>query len=183
MSGAELMVDIETLGTTDDAVILSIGSVIFDPDTGDIIAEFYTNVDPASQPRRRISPDTIMWWMKNSDEARAAVTEPGALLVDALAAWERWLSRWNNHEEPLLIWAKSPSFDVAILRHAAMDVLGRFPFGFRQERDVRTVEDALKRFVDDYQVVEPGHHALDDAKSQVGTVCDFYFHLLTGMVK
>lgn len=36
-----IMIDIETLSTAKNAVVLSIGAVFFNPKTGDILAEFY----------------------------------------------------------------------------------------------------------------------------------------------
>ena len=39
-----LMIDIETLGTNSNAVVVSIGAVLFDPYTGDTCGEFYHKV-------------------------------------------------------------------------------------------------------------------------------------------
>jgi hypothetical protein len=175
MRDPEIMVDIETLGTDHNAVILSIGSVVFDADTGATIADFYLNVDAESQPNRCIDPATVMWWLRKSEEARSALNGNQFDIGHALQSWLTWFSQWRLPGRPeLLLWSKSPSFDVAILRHAAKQEKVPFPFKYSQERDVRTAEAALERFLTDYRAPKPEHHALDDAKGQVETVINFY---------
>lgn len=64
---SDIMVDLETLGTTADAVILSIGAVKFDLVSGQIDDEgFYASISVESSlnRKRRISEDTLLWWFK-----------------------------------------------------------------------------------------------------------------------
>ncbi|NQW82286.1 MAG: 3'-5' exoribonuclease, partial [Polaromonas sp.] len=63
------MVDLETLGTVADAVILSIGAVKFDLDSDAIDDDgFYASISIESNQEtgRRIQEDTLIWWMGQS---------------------------------------------------------------------------------------------------------------------
>ncbi len=58
------MIDLETLGTRPDGVILSVGGVKFDPNGSKIIDEFYykLDVDEQTERGRSIDESTIEWW-------------------------------------------------------------------------------------------------------------------------
>ena len=74
---SRIMVDLETLGTAPGSVILSIGAVRFDVEKG-LLDEFYVNIDVESSQRLglTIDGDTVMWWLKQSDAARAKCRTP-----------------------------------------------------------------------------------------------------------
>ena len=57
------MVDLETLATTPDAAILTIGACKFDPRGNNITDQYYERIDLDSQ-NRRIDENTIEWWSK-----------------------------------------------------------------------------------------------------------------------
>jgi len=69
-----IMIDFETLSLKPNAVLLALGAVAFDADTGVLLEQFYVNIDPRIQPGRDISASTALWWMKQSDEARQRLT-------------------------------------------------------------------------------------------------------------
>jgi hypothetical protein len=85
-----LMVDIETMGKKPTAPIVSIGAVFFNLHTGVLGKEFYSVVSlKSSMANGAIAePDTILWWLKQSAEARAAICESdeddGLEIVDVL---------------------------------------------------------------------------------------------------
>ena len=78
------MLDIEALGSKPGSVILSIGAVKFAG--GKILHEFYRRIDPQSciDAGLKIDVDTVMWWMKQSKEARDALGTGTMPLTDAL---------------------------------------------------------------------------------------------------
>ncbi|MDU7382496.1 MAG: 3'-5' exonuclease, partial [Enterobacteriaceae bacterium] len=82
-----LMVDLETMGSNPEAPIIAIGAVFFDPGTGKTGPELYQIVSLESAMEFGAKPDaaTIIWWMKQSAEARAAITGGDAIsLMDAI---------------------------------------------------------------------------------------------------
>ena len=67
-----VMLDTETLGTTADAVIMSIGAVKFDLDSTAISdGGFYASITVESNLSlgRRIQEDTLIWWMNQGADA------------------------------------------------------------------------------------------------------------------
>jgi len=77
MKHRDMMIDIETLGKTPDATVLTIAGVTFDR-MGDysMIADprdldyFHCRVEVENQ-NRQIDDDTVQWWSKQSEEAKA----------------------------------------------------------------------------------------------------------------
>lgn len=70
-----LMIDLETMGTKPNAPVVAIGAVFFDPLSGELGPEYYTAVNLASAMEQGAVPDgdTIIWWLKQSPEARSAI--------------------------------------------------------------------------------------------------------------
>src|SRR5680860_1209460 len=112
-----VMIDLETLATTADAVILSIGAVRFDLETGDVGQDyFYRSISIESNlgTGRRISESTLKWWMKQSAEAQQVFhDEEKHCLLAALLDLRRW---FNGTES--IVWSNGADFDLPILTHA-----------------------------------------------------------------
>ncbi|HHE8470041.1 TPA: 3'-5' exoribonuclease, partial [Klebsiella pneumoniae] len=70
-----VMVDLETMGKKYNAPIVAIGAVVFDPATGSIGESFYKVVCLESSVNwgAVIDPSTVIWWLKQSSEARSAI--------------------------------------------------------------------------------------------------------------
>ena len=70
-----VMVDLETMGKKHNAPIVAIGAVVFDPATGSIGESFYKVVCLESSVNwgAVIDPSTVIWWLKQSSEARSAI--------------------------------------------------------------------------------------------------------------
>ncbi|POO54357.1 hypothetical protein CPJ18_02345 [Agrobacterium rosae] len=62
----DLMIDIETLGTAPGSVILSVGAVTFNAETGEFGEGFYAAVEPQSAVDMGLTIDvsTLKWWME-----------------------------------------------------------------------------------------------------------------------
>src|SRR6478609_5266295 len=89
-----VMIDLETLGTSADAVWLSIAAIQFDPHTGEIGARFNANVDLASAQKagRTISADTLKWWLKQRPEILFKMLDlhEGGDLTQVLSVFRSW---------------------------------------------------------------------------------------------
>ncbi len=161
-----VMIDIETLGRTPRAAILSIGAVGMD-DAFTEFADFYIAVDPAQSHGGEydIDAETVAWWAQQSDEARAVFTDPERVhIAQALSAMESWL---QHVPRPRKVWAKPPRFDVAILEHAYRAEIRRPWWDHRDVLDLRTLiylrdpDGLLRPLVDGVK-----HNALSDARQQ-----------------
>ena len=160
------MVDLETLGTTADAVIMSIGAVRFDPDTDALDMEnaFYASVSIESNhegARRHISEDTLLWWLKQSPQAQAVFHEPKDTLRSALESLSDWISTDDNH-----MWSNGADFDLPMLAHAYKQFGQEPPWKFWNNRCYRTMKGMP--FAKRAGKIEVGvkHNAVTDAYNQ-----------------
>lgn len=171
----DIMIDVETLGTAPGSVILSIGAVEFNIETGQVSGggELYAPIDATSAQNAGLSIDaaTVCWWSQQSDEARRVMSEDsGAMpLLRALAMLSNFVSgdTWSVGDR---VWSKGPSFDMSMLE-AAYRVCGTpAPWSHRQHRDVRTILDLATSTgwespaATDARSV--AHNALSDARDQ-----------------
>lgn len=137
------MVDLETMDNVGTSAIVSIGAVQCNLTTGEIGDTFYRVVDLVGQIEagRTINPDTLYWWLGQSEGARGALTVPGKLLLahmlDEFNAWLLALS--NNTPGHLRLWGNGASFDNAILRNAYRSYHQDLCIPFWQDRDMRTI--------------------------------------------
>lgn len=176
-----VMVDLETLGTGNDAHILSIGAVKFDK-TG-ILNKFHTGVelDSCKEAGREITASTVAWWLDLTCTTPAAWLAwkklDKAPLWNALDGFSQWCATKVEfgelgfkksgvpvQPEPPALWGNGASFDNVILR-SAFDACGlKFPVPFHLDRCYRT----LKAMAPEIKLERTGihHSAVDDAESQ-----------------
>lgn len=159
----EIMVDIETLSSEPNALMVSLGAVTRDS-KGNLI-KFEAVVSPNHYSNKLdISHDTIMWWLKQSEEARASITRPGKSLVEVCAGFNQWLRQVTPTGAKPRLWGNGATFDNVILR-ANYKVAGMTPaWGFREDACYRT----LKNLFPDTPWTPPAvaHSAISDAEAQ-----------------
>jgi len=162
------MVDLETLATTPDAHILSIGAV----DMSNHDNTFYCTVEGTNQ-NRTTNFGTIKWWLKQSPEAIASATNSNNALElpDMLADLTAFIVE-HKLTHP---WANGSCFDIIILENAYRQHNMEIPWKFWNVRDVRTITDMAFRITG--QKLKPNregvhHNALDDAIYQSQWVRD-----------
>ncbi|QLY61501.1 3'-5' exoribonuclease domain-containing protein [Citrobacter freundii] len=170
-----LMVDMETMGNSPDAPIVSIGAVFFDPSTGNTGAEFYRVVSLESSMSFGMKPDasTIQWWLKQSSEARSAILVDEAMgLRESLELLADFIAEnAANGSHTVQLWGNGCSFDNVILRRAYALTETPFAVPLWNDRDVRTMVELGKsvginpRF--DIPFEGDMHNALSDARHQV----------------
>lgn len=168
----DLMIDIETMGSRPGSVILTIGAVTFNADTGLMGEEFYAAIGAETAAAVGLTTDiaTMIWWMKQSDEARQAAFSGDRPIASALAD----LADYVRRADASRVWAKPPSFDL-ILLEAAFRACGiDVPWHFRTHRDCRTIFDLTDTLQPNYGTA---HNALDDAKGQAFGVIAAYAKL------
>ena len=181
-----IMIDLETLSTNPNAAILTIAAVVFSLDGKKVDDYFYTGIsmnDVDTEPAEygHIDPSTVRWWMKESDDARAAIVNMTAVksesLITALFELTCFIQRQAAHDD-IKVWSKGASFDLPILRSAFNRCRMDVPWGFRNERDVRTLIDLGQLLVgfnaDDIRRTGPKHDALADARFQAKQVIATY---------
>lgn len=161
-----MMVDLETLGTTGDSVIMSIAAVPFNIEKGTTDEPFYANVSIQSclDHGLTVEGSTIAWWMQQEDEPIRRLFEGTSyLLGTALADLSAKFALYEN----LKVWGNSARFDLGILENAYKKAELKVPWEFRNERDVRTLVSFIPEIKKEMKFVGTPHNAVDDCLHQI----------------
>jgi len=162
----DICVDLETMGKTPGCAIVAIGAVAFDLHACALGERFYTAVDLTSCMRYGLTtdPDTIKWWLGQSDTARRALTGAAKPLASALLEFTEYVESCGPTDN-VRIWGNGPSFDNAILSAAYRAADLDPPWRFWNERCVRTLTGMFPA-IEERPRQGTHHHALDDAEYQ-----------------
>lgn len=172
----DISFDLETLSTDPQALILSIGAVKFDRDTGTMDPDyFYRIIDiEAPGPQGVIDPSTVAWWMRQSQEARDAIfgsdVERTPLRV-ALAEFADWIGDgdydlWQRGD-------KDSQWLVSAFKGNGLEV----PYKYWRVRDQRTLCDLFKPFLPLRDAEQTPHNALGDAYYQAHCLVNTFARL------
>lgn len=163
----DVMIDIETMGLRPNAPMISLGAVAFDSRAMTLGERFYENVSLASAVAQGavVDPDTVMWWMQQSDDARSVLRRGPLHINTVLMKFSEWLEQSTVAQNSRRVWCAGPDFDCVILgehyRRSYIDV----PWRFWNQRDYRTVRELWPNVP---RAERKGlHNALDDALYQV----------------
>ena len=166
---SDVMIDIETLSTSPNALILTIGAIIFNP-KDDIIPlkdmkTFYKRIDIESCKVLDLDIDnnTLKWWKTQSKEARFEVFENKERepIKDILIGLTNFIKNCKH------VWANSPSFDCVILENVYKKIEMETPWKFWNLRDTRTVYALANISLKDFSDKNSAHNALNDCYSQI----------------
>lgn len=165
------MLDLETMSTRPDGAIVAIGAVRFD--AADLHEEFYINIDLQSclDAGLKIDAGTVMWWLKQGDQARAALAQNPQHLNVALLEFSKYLHDGLNPTKDLManirVWGNGSDFDNAMLANAYRASLLDQPWPFWGNRCFRTLKSEFDLVgAEMHTRIGTHHQALDDAKHQ-----------------
>lgn len=152
------MIDLETLATSNNALILTIGYALFNNigllDSGVI------HIKPENKYEFDIDPNTVLWWFKQSKEAQNKLNSDNNLeLRLALKKLNYIISGTMG------IWGNGATFDNVILANAYKKVGIKYPVSFRNNKCYRTIINLLGKDVI-FERIGEHHSAEDDAKTQ-----------------
>ncbi|HBY5615742.1 TPA: exonuclease [Klebsiella pneumoniae] len=183
-----VMVDLETMGKKHNAPIVAIGAVVFDPATGSIGESFYKVVCLESSVNwgAVIDPSTVIWWLKQSSEARSVIVNDDAIpLLDALLQFREFVSdNVAGGSKKAQVWGNGASFDNSILRSSYDCIAEDYPWEYWNDRDVRTMVELGHAINYEPQKAIPfegeRHNALADAIHQARYVSAIWQRLIEG---
>lgn len=163
------MLDLETLGTAPNSVIIAIGAVKFDLDG--VKDQFYQVVDPAScvDIGLQIDASTVMWWMQQNTAARKAFTEKGVHIEVALSQFASWV------DENDLVWGNGSDFDNVLLAEAYKKAKIEQPWKYFNNRCYRTMKNQFPQIKLERKGTH--HNAVDDAISQAEHLIKILNHI------
>jgi len=154
-------IDIETLGTSPDTVVLTIGGIKFDPMEDDgLHSEFYyrLNADEQIDMGRTVDEKTLEWWETQSEEVKAEAldTNDRIPVEETLKALNKWLVGVDK------IWCQGPVFDIGILENLYKQIGLHHNWPFYIIRDSRTLFSLMDK--DPRKEIDfAAHNALADA--------------------
>lgn len=160
-----LFLDVETLGVSSNAVLLSLGLVAADLSEdftfSDLLENsFYVKFDVKSQKEmgRQMDPDTIEWWKRQDKEifdSQVRIKSTDVTLEDGINQAARWIMSVDGYDRKNgFVWTRG-GMDNCILEDITRS-LDRSPlFPYYLVRDVRTAVDLLYGSDRGYVPIEP----------------------------
>lgn len=183
MATKDVMIDIETLSTSGDALVLSIGMTPFECTPTGIVLGSTTLLLPDLVEQillgRRIDRSTQLWWAAQPLAAQAHWRYPSETRVD-LGACLLEFNRAFGLVNPDRVWTRGPHFDIAILDSLYQSMSMRAPWKYNSIRDVRTYCDdriPSRAYTGAQGEGYPKHHPLQDNYDQI---VDLWQHGLGG---
>jgi len=161
----EMMFDLETLDTVPNAIVLSVGAVIFETYGGleagashgtqpdklawNPIGRYYRrlNIQTQIDLGRSMSEATLLWWMQQDLTAREEALAPVTVRRDCWEIFhglnEFFIDPGSISHGPITrFWANPSTFDFPIWDSLAKDLGAPVPWRYNQFNDVRTVVQA-----------------------------------------
>lgn len=183
----DVMVDIETLGTSADSFIFQIAAIAFDIATGKEIETFNRTVDISTEDWMRVDGSTLLWWLNTDKELLTNLLNSGVgTSTDVITDFHRWLEKLDDtYPGELYLWGNGILFDNNMIKTHFEEIGLTTPVNFRNDRDVRTLAELaaikLNTTVSDIRKkFERGtaHDAFDDVRHQIAYSV-FCFQTLT----
>jgi|PlaIllAssembly_1097288.scaffolds.fasta_scaffold00009_32 hypothetical protein len=188
-----LLVDIETLATDPNAVVLSVACVPFLLEVHTYFGElvptgFFVKFDVQEQIKlyhRTVEDDTVKWWKKRPKEVFDSMVRPTAedvSLKEGLTRLNKFVAGVKDyHFNQSYVWSRGNNFDFPILK-SLYDASGiGYPFNEWRARDVRTAIDIMAGTDDgQYQLRFGGdgfiaHNPLHDAAMDAARLNELFY--------
>lgn len=158
----QLVLDLETLGTGDNAAVVSIGAAIVNGPS-----RVWRIMPMEAMSHGKTDQSTLDWWAKQCPAAREELT--GVLSTEQAVTELRKWAMDNGWGRSSTIWGKGPSFDCVLLKNAMFHVGALAFWQFWQERCVRTILQMVPE-ANDLQFEGTPHRAEDDARHEARQV-------------
>lgn len=157
------MIDLETMGNKPGSALVAIGTVKFDSDKA--YDGFYEkiNLESCQSVGLNMDADTVLWWMRQSPEARNEFNQAGCgmHIAQALDKLNLWI---NAHHKSVHVWGNGADFDQPLLKAAYNACVIKLPWEHYNSRCYRTIKNLFPHVRISH--VGTKHNAVSDAHSQ-----------------
>lgn len=180
-----IMIDIETLSTHTNAVVIEIAAIEFNKNNGNIGEVFHRKIENKHWfllNDRHIDPLTLKWWMQQPDEARNNLFECGeddGNIFDVISSLSSFVKRCDNKyyekgvdERTVTVWGNGSIFDISILQNLYEELNITVPWKFWAVNDVRTIVALNPSIKENCTFEGVKHFAVDDCKHQIKYLVD-----------
>ena len=189
----DVMLDLETIGLCDNAVITQLSAIAFCMEDGTILQEFNEHIGIRNSVQKGLKVDgpSMEWWFKQPDKnyedvfIRAMTSE--VKLEDVLSRFTIWIKTLKenyglDYKSNVNIWGNGALADNKWIRQAYKVCNMEPPWAFHEDRDVRTIAELGRRLFNyEYRnVTFEGtiHNALDDCRHQIKYCTTIYGKIL-----
>lgn len=156
----DFIIDLETLGSKPDSIVIDMSVLVFNPDVSGPVESIDELIKrgkrwklnlAAQRGNRSVNPATVAWWREQSPEAKAnlAPSDEDRLIADAIPELLQFLKDNNVNPFKSQGWCRGMSFDFPILvdmireTYGVLDTDKLEPVKFWAQRDVRTAIESL----------------------------------------
>jgi predicted MPP superfamily phosphohydrolase len=166
------MLDLETLDTSINPVIIRIAAISFDIKTGKMFDEIDIAVNAKSciDKNLKISSSTISWWLQQNVNVIQEILIPsfisGTSIRDALKQFSDWINNLRKYNKTIYIWGNGISADNMWLQSAFNACNLNVPWSYYENMDLRTAL-LIKQKNYDIPFIGHKHNPIDDCKHQI----------------
>jgi hypothetical protein len=167
------MIDLETLSTRANAVIVEVGYSLFETQGSGVNQSGRWNLRLEEQidsvhMLRDVSTSTLMWWLDQSKEAQESAFKglPKYTIQEFLAEFQEVIP-WHNIQA---VWCKGLTFDLPMLEDLHKQYGKLVPWHYRTPRDMRTLTWLAGMSSADHVKPTLAHSAESDCIAQAQTV-------------
>ena len=165
----EIMLDIETLSTANNAVIMTIGAIKFNRNKTlkklEDYETFYRRIDMNSclDIGLDIDSDTLSWWDQQDEKSKIEIFDVNNR-ININQALEEFSEFYKGSRR---VWSNGDDFDCVILSEAFKRCNMQIPWHFWETRDCRTIMDLGNVYLKNINYKGKEHHALHDCYKQL----------------
>lgn len=166
----DVMLDIETFGTSANGMVVQVAMAIFDRNTAEVKKSTTINIDVEDSLKYGflMEEETLDWWATQPKEIFES------LQVNPFSCQEAYENIKKFIPFGALIWSHA-TFDVPMLANFCIKVSDdkKLPWAYKNARDIRTIVDISKIDLDKYDwEKEKTHNALSDVLFQIKYTVD-----------
>lgn len=174
----DVMIDIESLSTKPNAVVLSVGAVAFNCRVNEEKnREYFHEIIGTKEIwqeqvmfGRHKCKDTVAWWKKQLPKAKEIFkTASCESTYEMLEKLSKFIKRQHPNAD---IWSNGANFDGVILRSLYETYGLECPWKYHQEQCFRTYKRHMALVQDNWEFEGVQHNALADAKHQTKILVD-----------
>lgn len=153
-----LMIDLETLATCPNAVVLTIGAVKFSLSNSKVETLYLkVDVDSCKELGLDVEETTQAWWNRQSKVAREEAFEGER--INVRLAFQKLADFYSGCGQ---VWSNGSVFDIVICQNVLRKLKIKVPWKYWEIRDVRTALSFVP-----LELPAVPHNALKDAENQV----------------
>ena len=175
-----IVLDLETLSTQEDAAIIQIGCCIPEFDRVHVPKgisheiEIGIAYEEALKSEFHKCGDTMLWWEQQDPVVRRQVFSGQDTYEDAFHQFKYWIECLRVDGADVAIWGNGSDFDNRLLSYS-LDSMGLHKvWNFRNNRDLRTLKALFPVEITNVPINETKHTALGDARYEARLIDTIY---------